>query len=154
MSAEPSPIQPFRDPLRPAGPPSPLTPTILVVEDDSQVRDFLEKVLRRRGYRVVAACSGRGALECVRDEVIDLIVTDLCMPQMDGIELVMNLRKLGRDIPVIAMSGALVGYTSDMLRAIELLGAKATFEKPFAPLRLVEAVEQVVGGPLLPPNRS
>lgn len=129
----------------PAPPTQP--PTILVVEDEALVRDILMKVLRRAGYRVLPAANGQEAIRALDLPGINLIITDLYMPQMDGLELVMQLRRKYRTIPVIAISGSVSEQNADMLRTVRLLGARLTLAKPFSMHELVAAVNHLLGAP-------
>jgi len=120
-------------------------PTVLVADDDDQVRHCLARMLRNRGYDVVVAENGQDAIRLLGEHVISLIVADLCMPEMDGIELMLHLRQRGRKVPVIAISGAMVGYTADMLQVVRLLGAQLTLQKPFPLSQLAEGVASLIG---------
>jgi len=107
--------------------------------------ELLTEVLRSAGCSVIPVSDGREAVRRLGEGGIDVVVTDLCMPQMDGIQLMTHLRSANRKVPVIAMSGALSGHTDKMLHTVRLMGARFTFQKPFSPLLLVEAVHRVVG---------
>ena len=122
-------------------------PTILVVEDDPQGGALFASALLRGGYWVVSASDGRDAVRTVARGGIDLIVTDLHLPHMDGIELVTKLRQAGKTIPIIVISGAFMGTTRHVLHAAELLGAQLALEKPFPLSRLVDAAHRLVGPP-------
>ena len=130
----------------PAAPSAP--PTILVVDDEASGRDLIIRILNRAGYRVRSAIDGREAFRHIDQGGIDLIITDLFMPQMDGLELVMHLREQSRAIPVIAISGALTGQGEDILRTVRMLGAAVTLPKPFTAHELIAAVNQFVSAPL------
>ena len=82
-------------------------PRILVIDDDEPLRSVLCRALERAGYDALEAADGRAALEVLRlqDGRVDVIVTDIVMPDMEGIELIMSLRKTHPSLPVIAMSG-------------------------------------------------
>lgn len=123
-------------------------PTILVVEDESMVRDIIMRVLQRAGYRVLSAADGQQAIQALDQPEIDLIITDLYMPQMDGMELVLQLRQKHPTIPIIAMSGSLSEQNPDMLRSARLLGARMTLAKPFEMQELIAAVSKLTGAPV------
>lgn len=112
--------------------------TILVVDDDETMRDLLRRMLERAGYAVVLAANGRDALERLRDQPTDLIVTDMVMPEMDGIELIRKLATERPRLPVIAISGVhdWANYLSMAIR----LGAKAAVQKPVSAAELVATV--------------
>ena len=116
---------------------------VLVVDDEALVRDMVAASLTRAGYRVVLAADGAAAIERLGHETPDLILTDLFMPNCDGIEL-LRCSRLGRaDAPVIAMSGGYAGL--DMLDASRILGAAAVIAKPFMAHDLVELVRRTLG---------
>jgi DNA-binding response OmpR family regulator len=99
--------------------------------------------LTRAGYRVVLASDGDGAIDRLSCETPDLILTDLFMPNRDGIELLRSGRLSRAGAPVIAMSGGYAGL--DMLGASEALGAAAAIAKPFMPRELLALVRRVLG---------
>ena len=117
-------------------------PLLLVVEDDALVRDVVQASLTRAGYRVVLASDGAAAIDRLGDQRPDLILTDLFMPNCDGIELLRSGQLSRADAPVIAMSGGYAGI--DMLAASQALGATATIAKPFMPSELLALVERTL----------
>ena len=122
---------------------------VLVVEDDSLVRDMVQASLRRAGYRVVLASDGEAAIARLGDQRPDLILTDLFMPNCDGIELLRSGHLSRANAPVIAMSGGYAGI--DMLAASQALGATATIAKPFMPSELLALVQRTLqAGPAAP----
>jgi two-component system cell cycle sensor histidine kinase/response regulator CckA len=125
----------------------PRTPTLLIVEDDVVVRTGIETALKRAGYRAISAANGSEAIKHIQRGGLDLIITDLCMPGMDGVELVIHLRKAVPAVPVIAISGTVAVKSEDLLRAAQLLGASFTIQKPFEASQLVDAVRLLIGPP-------
>lgn len=118
------------------------TPTILVVDDDENQRILLAQMLSREGYRSLTAVHGIEALKCVRSHAVDVVITDMLMPEMDGTELLRTLYSERPDIPVIAMSG--LDDWKQWLRIAEHLGAFATLHKPvFAP-QLRQAIQKAL----------
>ncbi len=124
--------------------PPPVTPArrrhaILLVEDEDPFRALLTDVLQLDGHAVHAFADGRDALRFLEDHAVDAIVTDICMPEFDGYELLMKLRERSREARVIVMSGG-IGKEVDMyLRTARQLGAAETLEKPF-PLEKLLAI--------------
>lgn len=100
---------------------------ILVVDDDAGVRDVLRSMLESAGYTVSVAENGKEALRILKDEPADVIITDLVMPEQEGIETIKMIRKDYPAVKVIAMSGAFGG---DYLRIATYLGAHGTLAKP------------------------
>jgi PAS domain S-box-containing protein len=119
------------------GPPR-LAATILVVDDEGSVRGLFEQVLTGAGYEVVVARNGAEALKKVHERRFDLLLTDLVMPEKEGLELIRILRKERPDLKIVAVSGAFGGT---FLKAAQLLGAHATLLKPVSPDQLLGAVQ-------------
>jgi DNA-binding NtrC family response regulator len=114
---------------------------VLVVDDDAQIRKAHERVLSRAGYEVRTAVDGQVALELVDGEPVDLIVTDLEMPEVDGLELIARLRDSGRETPVVVVTGQ--GTIGSAMEAVRL-GATDFLEKPLLPDRLLVTVENAM----------
>ncbi|HMD60281.1 MAG TPA: response regulator [Opitutaceae bacterium] len=105
---------------------------ILVVDDEDLMRSTLQTTLSEAGYRVVTAADGKAAVEAVNRERFDAVLTDLFMPEMDGIELITDLKKTHADIPVIAMFHRGHFRSKENLKFARLLGARAILPKPFS----------------------
>ncbi len=101
---------------------------ILIVDDDPQMRLLLASELEARGYSVVLAANGREAQAHLLEVKVDLVITDLVMPEQEGLETILDLRQKGSRIPVIAISGASGGVYLEVARK---LGANAILPKPF-----------------------
>lgn len=114
---------------------------ILVVDDDAGVRDVLKSMLEAAGYSVSVAGNGKEAMRALRAEGADLILTDLVMPEQEGIETIKALRQQYPDLKVIAMSGAFGG---DYLRIAAYLGAHGTLSKPIQMNALLKLVAEVL----------
>lgn len=115
---------------------------ILVVDDQDQVREYAMEVLRLQGHRVSGASDGVAALRSLRSHPCGVIVTDVLMPEMDGIQLIREIGTHFPDVRIVAMSGggqclSDAGYT----QMAKGLGAHATLSKPFKPAQLLQAVE-------------
>ncbi len=111
--------------------------TILVIEDDGSVRMLLAQVLADAGYQVYEAADGRQGLDRFRMQPVDLVLTDLEMPELSGLELILELTRAFLDVKVIAMSGA----GADGLQTARLLGARQALPKPLDLPTLLHAVE-------------
>lgn len=117
---------------------------ILVVDDEDSLRRLLKAVLERAGHEVTTASDGVEAVRLVDAGPFDLVVTDLIMPEMEGIATIQQLRRLAPDMKIIAMSGGGRGSAGDYLDMAKQLGASMTLMKPFTPEGLVEAVAQTL----------
>jgi DNA-binding response OmpR family regulator len=100
---------------------------ILVADDEAGVRSFLRAALEQVGYEVIEAADGKQAIQQARAAPIDLIVTDLIMPEQEGIETIRILRKEEPSVGIIVISGACEGV---YLEVAEKLGADAVLTKP------------------------
>jgi two-component system response regulator (stage 0 sporulation protein F) len=112
--------------------------TILIIDDEECLRALLRTILEAEGYEVIEAPNGRIGLELYRQRPTDLVVTDIVMPEMNGLDLLMELTREFLQAKVIAISGV-GGETSD-LDVAKLLGARRTFHKPFSLPQLLAAV--------------
>jgi DNA-binding response OmpR family regulator len=123
--------------------------SILVVDDDSALRRLVTTVLERRKFSVAEAADGSRALEMLGKATFDLVITDIVMPEIEGLELVRHVRARHPSAKVMAVSGGgshLVSYTE----LAKELGADEVLAKPFTPAELVAAVERVLSGGAAP----
>ena len=104
---------------------------VLLIEDDAPVRRIVRKMLERERHEVTEAENGRVGLDRLRESAFDLVLTDIVMPEMDGLETLIELRKDYPDLKVIAMSGGGRTGNMDFLGSAEKLGASAVLSKPF-----------------------
>lgn len=111
---------------------------ILVVDDEPAARELMTAMLELHGFNVVTAANGREARNTADQQSFDLVITDLGMPEEDGIEMIRGLRRNHPNLRVIAVSGA---FGSDILYSAKLLGADATLMKPFTTSQLVDCIE-------------
>lgn len=113
---------------------------ILVVDDDEGVRELLREVLLEAGYQVTVASQGREMLAELRHEHFDLVITDILMPEQDGLESIGMLRHEFPRQRVVALSGA----AGVLLEVASRMGASQVLTKPVRPVLLLETVAQVV----------
>ena len=117
---------------------------IVLADDEPKLRDIFARYLTALGHEVRVAGDGKEAMAALEADPADLLVTDINMPDMDGIEILSALRKRGSRLPVIAISGG--GYVDGglLLSSAAVLGAALTLEKPFALEALRDAVEKAL----------
>ena len=120
-------------------------PRILLIDDDSTLRRALRIALERSGYIVVEAANGKEGLTAFASQAADLVVTDLIMPEVEGVETIRELRKVSAGVPIIAISGGGRGSAEDYLHYARLFGASRVFEKPFDIDTLRDAVATLLG---------
>jgi DNA-binding NtrC family response regulator len=118
-----------------------MSESILVVDDDVDVRQLLVEILQERGYAVLEARNGAEAVRAIRHAAIDLIVTDLVMPEQEGLETICLLHREYPQLRIMAISGYECGA---YLYYAQHFGACVTLKKPFSVDTFVEMVEQVL----------
>ena len=114
---------------------------ILIIEDDNEVREYLENVLARAGYEVCSAANGQEGVEFFANQATELVITDIIMPEKDGIEMVVHVKDHHPEVKIIAMSAP---SNEVFLDTASKLGAARVFEKPLDLAELVSAVEEVL----------
>lgn len=118
---------------------------ILVIEDDGDFCEMLVQMLQQEGHQVATAGDGVAAMCSLQRVQPDLIITDMLMPNMDGVEIIVELSRQGSGIPVIAISGGRRSITSEFnLESAALLGVKARLAKPFARTDLRKAIDEAL----------
>ncbi|MBF0162372.1 MAG: response regulator [Magnetococcales bacterium] len=118
---------------------------ILVVDDDIAIRAFLREVLEADGHQVDEAGDGKQGVLCYQKQPSDLVITDILMPEKDGVELIMELQESFPEIKIIAMSGGGRGLDAQFsLRIARDFGAIQQLEKPFTRKRVLETVYRVL----------
>jgi DNA-binding response OmpR family regulator len=118
-------------------------PGILIVEDDKELREMLKLTLTRRKYTVFEAGDGKEAIAHFKPLITDMVVTDLIMPEEDGIKVIMNLRKIKPSLLIIAISGGGKAGPGSYLNMAKALGADAIFSKPFSTRNLIAKIEEL-----------
>ncbi len=104
-------------------------PGILIVEDDKELREMLKCPLSRHKFTVLEAADGKDAISHFKPSITDLVVTDLIMPEEDGLKVIMKLRELKPSLKVIAISGGGKAGPGSYLKLAKALGADADFFK-------------------------
>ena len=120
-------------------------PLILVIDDDDQVRGMLREMLGRAGYEVADAPNGKEGIRLYRQNPADLVITEIIMPEKEGIETIMDLRREFPGVKIIAMSGGGSIGPEDYLYMARRLGANRTFAKPLERDELLKAVGELIG---------
>ncbi|HNV70789.1 MAG TPA: response regulator [Candidatus Ozemobacteraceae bacterium] len=117
---------------------------ILIIEDDDQIRKMLRQMLERGGYEVFDAPNGKDGNRAFRKNPVDLIITDIFMPEMDGLETIIELRRDFPQLKIIAISGGARGGSFDFLPIAESFGAAKILKKPFTREEILNAVKEVL----------
>ena len=119
--------------------------SILVVDDELSITEIVEHLLTAKGHQVICAVNGKEALKILANQAIDLVITDIVMPEMDGYELILKLRKLPNIPKIIAMSGG--AYKQDrkeLLYNAKAMKADVILAKPFTSDAINAAVTEVL----------
>lgn len=117
---------------------------ILVIDDDWQMREMMHQALERAGYEVVDAANGKIGLNLHRDKPVDLVITDLIMPEKEGIETIRELRKDYPELKIIAISGGGRASAEGYLSVAKTIGADRTLSKPFDLKNILETVKELL----------
>ena len=108
------------------------------------IRDLLVNILEREGYETITASGGKDGIKIYQENPTDLIITDLLMPEKDGIETIMELRRDFQDVKIIAMSGGGKIDPETYLEIAKTMGAIKTIEKPFNLRELLKTVQELL----------
>lgn len=117
---------------------------ILVIDDDEPTRHLLRQVLERAGYEVTDAANGRAGLQLQRAIPADVIITDILMPDQEGLETIRELRRAFPTTKIIAMSGGGQIGGASFLTMAERLGAQRSLQKPFGLREILAAVAEIL----------
>ena len=114
---------------------------ILVVDDEVEPRKKLQELLSSSGYSVVEAESGLVALDVLKREAIDLVITDVVMPDLDGIGLVHRMKRDHEEVKAIVLSASDYSQDEVFLKMARVMGAAAAFKKSISAAKLLQVVE-------------
>ncbi len=119
---------------------------ILLIDDDEPFRTMLRLTLIHFGHTVIEACNGKQGLDLFPQANADLVITDIVMPEKEGIEVLMELKKLQPSVKVIAMSGGCRNRSGSYLQIAKVLGASKVLAKPFSNADLLTAINELLPG--------
>lgn len=119
--------------------------TVLIIEDEAELRALLKRKLTSAGHTVVEARNGKEGMAAHDETHPDVVITDIVMPEMDGLELIMALRAAKVTVPIIAMSGGGMVAAAKYLRPAKKLGAQRVFTKPIDFDEIIAAVNALAG---------
>jgi DNA-binding response OmpR family regulator len=121
-------------------------PKILVIDDDTIMNDMVVQLLSGAGYEAEGAHDGRAGLNLLETKSFDLIVTDIIMPEKEGLETIVAIRKKSKTIPIIAISGGGKLGPKQYLHMAQQFGADYAFQKPFVNEQFLAAVRECLSG--------
>ena len=119
---------------------------ILIIDDDKSILSFLEERLIYEGFNVLTATDGKEGMKLFNDNQVDLVITDIFIPDKNGFEIIIEMKRICPEIKIIAMSGIGLGMVKACLKAAEFSGADYTFTKPFELSNLLTAVYELLKG--------
>ena len=117
---------------------------ILIIDDEELIRKMLRKLFKKNGYDVMEAHNGNQGIKLFKDYDPDLIITDLIMPEKEGLETIKKIKKLNPEIKIIAISGGGVVDPSMYLKLAKKFGAQYSFKKPIENEKLLMAVKNLL----------
>ncbi|VGO19810.1 response regulator [Pontiella sulfatireligans] len=118
---------------------------ILIIDDDETIRNVFKRFLAGKGHVVEVASNGREGLRLIEAEMPELVITDIMMPETDGLEVVMAVRGKCETVPIIAISGGMHAMPMDFLPMAKKFGARKVLYKPVELDDLLAAVDEVLG---------
>jgi DNA-binding response OmpR family regulator len=118
--------------------------TILIIDDDAQLNLMLKSALELKGYSVDTACNGKKAKSLYQKNTYDVIITDIIMPEGDGFEVVLDLRRMGMSDRTIAISGGGRTSAEDYLATAQHFDVAAIFSKPLDLQQLRNKVDEII----------
>lgn len=118
-------------------------PTVLIIDDDQVFRSSLSRMLEKAGYEAMTASDGEEGIELYTQMGFDLVITDIIMPVMEGIETIIKLKSLNPDLRIIAMSGGGKVGADEYLNTARLLKVNAILKKPFSLKELQEVLAKL-----------
>lgn len=117
---------------------------ILIIDDEVHILLMLKKMLERAGYEVDIASNGSEGLDLFRRDQPDLVITDIIMPEKEGLETIREMKKEQSDLKILAMSGGGKISADNYLDTARIFGASGIIEKPFNQSRLISLVEELM----------
>jgi DNA-binding response OmpR family regulator len=129
-------------------------PRILLIEDDDAVRDTLHEILKQLGYDVKEARDGKQGLALFKAAGADVVITDIVMPEMEGMQVIRELRQIDPAVKIIAMSGGGRQSAQDYLKVARILGAVRILPKPFPSQILDATIREILAESPNPPQST
>ena len=120
---------------------------ILIIDDDHHILLMIKKMLERAGFEVELASNGNEGLELFKRLQVDLVITDIIMPEKEGLETIREMKRLRADLKIIAMSGGGKVSSDNYLNMAKIFGASRIISKPFSQKQMVSAVQELLGEP-------
>ena len=116
---------------------------ILVIDDDPHIREYIKCIVEALGYEVAEAGSGDDALKLYAEMPIKLVITDIVMPGTNGFQCIGEIRKLSKDMPIIAMTSDIHGHADDYLLMCQKIGSNLVMYKPLTVEKVTASVKEL-----------
>lgn len=120
---------------------------ILIIDDDHHILLMIKKMLEKAGFEVDLASNGSKGLELFKKIQADLVITDIIMPEKEGLETIREMKRLKSDLKIIAMSGGGKISADNYLATAKIFGASRVLQKPFSQKVMLDAVNDLLGNP-------
>jgi two-component system, OmpR family, response regulator MtrA len=120
---------------------------VLIVEDDPGMNDYIGDILSKKGIEVASAFNGFSGLDSIRSSEPNLVILDIFMPEKDGLEMLVELRRFASSLPVLVISGKQHLLSGCSMSLAKQLGASDVLPKPFTPKALVDRVLALANSP-------
>ena len=117
---------------------------ILIIDDEPYILLMLKKMLEKAGYEVDLASNGQQGMQIFEKDKVDLVITDIIMPDKEGLEIILEMKKQRPDLKIIAISGGGRISPESYLECAAHFGASKVFQKPFKQKELVSAVNELI----------
>ena len=118
---------------------------ILIIDDEPDILLMLKRMLENAGYEIELASNGIEGLKLFAESPSELVITDIIMPEKEGLETIREMKQLQSDLKIIAMSGGGKISAENYLETAKIFGASIVLEKPFSQLQIVSAVKELLG---------
>lgn len=118
---------------------------ILIIDDDHHILLMLKKMLEKAGFEVDLASNGVDGLELFQKIQADMVITDIIMPEKEGLETIREMKRMRSEVKIIAMSGGGKISADNYLETAKIFGASLVLEKPFSQKTMVDAVTRLMG---------
>lgn len=119
--------------------------TVLIIEDDHNILLMIKRMLEPFGFDIKLASNGQEGLDLFQKLDVDLVITDIIMPEKEGLEIIREMRRARPDLKIIAMSGGGKLSADNYLETAKIFGAASIMEKPFTRKQIVSAVQDILG---------
>lgn len=117
---------------------------VLIIDDEPYILLMLKKMLEKAGYEVDMASNGKEGLDLFEKHAADLVITDIIMPDKEGLEIILEMKKQRPDLKIIAISGGGRISPESYLECAKHFGASRVFQKPFKQKELISAVNELI----------